>query len=123
MPKFSDISTKRLQSCDDRLQKLFKAVILDADCSILCGHRGKEEQDKAYAEGFSKVQFPNSKHNTFPSMAVDAMPYPINWMDLDRIHAFANIVRAKAKEMGIEVRWGGEFVSFKDYPHWELNDL
>lgn len=122
MFKFSDMSQARLKTCDDRLQLLFNHIIMEEDCSILCGHREKEAQDKAYNEGFSKVQWPNSKHNSYPSKAVDVLPYPINWMDHDRIALFASKVKAKAVDLGIKIRWGGDFKSFKDMPHFELED-
>ena len=42
---------------------------------IVCGHRNKEDQNKAFAEGKSKLKWPKGKHNKLPSQAVDAAPY------------------------------------------------
>lgn len=122
MPRFSSISQKRLDSCDDRLKSLFTEVVKGYDCSIVCGHRSEEEQNKAYDEGFSKKRFPASKHNTFPSLAVDVMPFPVNYLDVDRLTAFANEVKRVAAELKIKVKWGGDWVNFVDMPHWELED-
>ena len=55
------------------LQNLFNEVIKDRDCTILCGYRGKEEQEKAVSEGNSKLHYPHSKHNYNPSCAVAAV--------------------------------------------------
>lgn len=120
MPEFGARSLSRLNSCDERLQELFKEVIKEIDCTILCGYRDLKAQNEAYAKGFSKVDFPNSKHNAFPSLAVDVAPYPIDWNNLDRFNKLAEVVKEKANALGIKVKWGAEFKTLKDYPHWEL---
>ena len=128
MPYFGKSSKKRLSTCDDRLQKVFNEVIEHVDCSVLCGHRGKDDQDKAYKEGKSKAKYPNGRHNRQPSLAVDVSPYPIDWNDLERQTLFAGFVLGIAKQMGINLIWGndwdGDFetkdTGLKDYPHFEL---
>ena len=128
MPYFGKSSKKRLSTCDDRLQKVFNEVIEHVDCSVLCGHRGKDDQNKAYKEGKSKAKYPNGRHNRQPSLAVDVSPYPIDWKDLERQTLFAGFVLGIAKQMGIDLIWGndwdGDFetkdTGLKDYPHFEL---
>jgi peptidoglycan L-alanyl-D-glutamate endopeptidase CwlK len=75
MPKFSRISKKRLETCDIRLQNIFNEVVKTYDCSILCGYRTKQEQNNAFNKGRSKLKYPHSKHNKYPSKAVDVAPY------------------------------------------------
>ena len=128
MPYFGKSSKKRLATCDERLQKIFNEVIKYVDCSVLCGHRGKDDQNKAYKEGKSKAEYPNGRHNRQPSLAVDVSPYPIDWKDLERQTLFAGFVLGIAKQMGIDLIWGndwdGDFetkdTGLKDYPHFEL---
>jgi hypothetical protein len=122
MPSYSTSSAQRLLTCDHQLQALFTEVIKHADHSILCGHRLKAEQDEAFALGTSEHAWPDSKHNALPSRAVDVAPYPIDWHDLPRFMALSAIVKECAFRMGIKVKWGGDFKSWKDYPHWELID-
>jgi len=122
MPKFSLKSLQRLSTCDNNLQALFTEVIKEVDCTIICGFRGEAEQELAWKNGNSQIRWPNSKHNCSPSRAVDVCPYPIDWKDIKRFKDFAKVVQAKAEEMGIDVEWGGEWVRFKDYPHWQLPD-
>lgn len=130
MPKFSSTSRERLDTCDERLQRLFDCVVEIYDCSILCGERTKADQDKAFAEGKSKLKYPASRHNTHPSLAVDVAPYPIDWNNTKRFYHFAGFVQAKAIDMGINVRWGGDWdrdydlddQKFFDLPHFELRD-
>lgn len=79
MAKFSSTSQEKLLTCHPDLQKVFKEVIKTFDCTILVGHRDQQAQDKAFAEGKSKKSWPDSKHNTTPSRAVDVAPFPIDW--------------------------------------------
>lgn len=130
MPSFSKRSLDNLNTAHPDLQKLFNEVIKYRDITILCGHRGKEEQDAAFAAKQSKLKYPNSKHNKIPSLAVDVAPYPINWSDINGFKELASFVLQKAKELGISIRWGGDWdgdgdskdETFLDFPHYELRD-
>lgn len=128
MPKFGKKSQERLATCHPDLQRLFNEVIKYYDCTVLCGHRGKDEQDEAVRSGTSKVKWPKSKHNKSPALAVDVVPFPIDWQDRGRFLHFAGFVLATAKQLGIEIRCGVDFNedlnfkndSFFDAPHFEL---
>lgn len=134
MPKFSELSTKRLESCHKDLQLIFLTAVQDFDCSIICGHRTEQEQERVYREGKSQLRYPESKHNSFPSMAVDVAPYPIDWVDKPRFYFFAGYVKRLAEELlnqkliNHRLRWGGDWdgdslvndQSFYDLPHFEL---
>ena len=128
MPRFGKRSISRLKTCDQKLQELFYEVVKHFDCSILEGHRGEERQNKAFADGKSKVKYPNGKHNQNPSIAVDVAPYPIDWSDRDRFHYFGGFVLGVAKEMGMNIRWGGDWNQdthtkdnkFDDLVHFEI---
>lgn len=117
---FSEKSRKNLESCHPLLQELFNEIIKHRDCSILFGYRNKAEQEEAFANGHSKAHYGQSFHNFYPSLAVDAMPWPINWNDLKGIHEFAGFVLGMAASKGIPIRWGGHFKNFFDGPHFEL---
>ena len=127
MYKYSKTSRKRLDPCHPELQRLFNSLIEDYDVSIICGHRSKAEQDKAVADGASKTRYPNSKHNSIPSLGIDAALYPINWNDHGRHYMFVGIVRERAKQLGIPIRcgadWDSDFATndqtFNDLVHFE----
>lgn len=123
MPTFGKTSRKRLSQCDPRLQQLFNEVIKNYDCSILQGHRSEEEQNRYFDEGKSKVRYPNSKHNSKPSRAVDVAPYPLDWNNTNRFYHFAGCVQGIATQMGIKIRWGGDWDSDKDFSDQNFNDL
>lgn len=128
MYRFGKTSKRRLTTCHTDLQRLFNEVIKYYDCSILCGYRSEEKQNEAYSEGRSTVEWPNSKHNVYPSIAVDVAPYPIDWDELRRFYMFVGIVRGVAAMMGINIRcgadWDGDMEvkdqNFHDLPHVEL---
>lgn len=122
MPHFSNKSKARLESCDPELQRLFNEVIKHRDCTILEGHRGRERQDRFFAEGKSKLKYPMSKHNMIPSRAVDVAPWPLDWDDKAGFDAFGHFVLGVAATLGIDIRWGGNFKSFYDGPHFELKN-
>jgi len=118
--RFSKRSENNLATCHELLQKLFHEVIKHEDCTVLCGYRGEKEQEQAYLEGNSKLKFPESKHNQQPSLAVDVVPYPIDWKNTGRFYFFAGMVKGIAAKMGIPIRCGAEWESFLDLPHFEL---
>lgn len=120
MPSFSKKSLDKLSTSHILLQNLFNEVIKRRDCAVLCGHRGQQEQEQAKREGKSKAGWGESKHNYSPSLAVDVMPYPIQWHDKNGIMDFADFVKETAHGMGINIRWGGDFSNFFDGPHYEL---
>jgi peptidoglycan LD-endopeptidase CwlK len=120
MPTFGKISLERLKTCDKRLQDIAHAAIKRTDFSVACGHRGEQEQNEAFARGFSKLKFPKSKHNKTPSLAMDLVPFPVDWKNLKRFDALAVIVKDEAARLGVKLVWGGDWVKFRDRPHYEL---
>lgn len=130
MPSFGKSSQDKLATCDPRLQKVFNEVIKYFYCTVIEGHRGEEAQNKAFAEGKSKLKYPQGKHNKTPSLAADVLPYPIDWNDTNRMRYFAGFVVGIAATMGIKLRWGGDWNqntelkdnSFNDLPHFEIAD-
>jgi peptidoglycan L-alanyl-D-glutamate endopeptidase CwlK len=128
MPKFGRKSKERLNTCDSNLQKVFNEVIKHVDCSVLEGHREKDRQNKLFEEGKTKVRYPDGRHNRQPSSAVDVTPYPVDWKDRERQTLFAGFVIGVASQMGINLRWGGDWDQdfqvvdnrFDDFPHFEL---
>lgn len=129
MPAFSKTGAERLATCHPDLQRLFNEVVKSWDCSIICGHRDKAAQDEAVRCKRSKEPWPKSKHNAVPSLAVDVLPYPFaGWDDKESMADFAAFVKKLADQMGIKIRWGGDWNGngdwrderFLDMPHFEL---
>lgn len=140
MPQFSAISKQRLATCDARLRAVLEEVILHIDFVVLEGHRGEADQNKAFAEGKSKLKWPKGKHNALPSRAVDIWPYvpdvKVNWKDVVSAGRLMGYIQRVADEKGIKLRfgldWDGDFrtagptdpdESFLDAPHVEILGL
>lgn len=128
MPKFGDRSKRILNTCHPDIQVVCIEVVAYFDHSILSGHRGAAEQTRLFNKGLSKTAWPQSRHNLEPSMAVDIAPYPIDWDDIERFIYLAGHIMAKGRQLGIEMRWGGDWGrsnmkikhSFKDWGHFEI---
>lgn len=130
MPTFSQQSEERLATCDERLQLIARAAIEVMDFVVMEGHRNKEAQNVAVARGNSQVSWPNGKHNSMPSRAMDVAPYPIDWKDTERFVLLHGVIKCIAHDLGIKIRHGIDWDSdlnmreekFRDYPHIELVD-
>jgi len=135
MPKFSRRSKDRLSHCDERLQKWMNEFINYVDVGIVCGHRSKLEQDLAFKKGASKVKWPNSKHNQYPSKAIDIVFYDDKGKPIWDTHQ-ACYVAGRALQLAEwmfgegKIRWGGDWSqdtdvtdqTFNDYCHFELKE-
>jgi len=51
--------------------------------------------------------------------AVDCLPYPIDWNDIDRFKNLAAHMLNAARIENVKIIWGGDWKE-KDYPHFEL---
>jgi peptidoglycan L-alanyl-D-glutamate endopeptidase CwlK len=136
MNKYSKKSNELLNQCNQDIIIIFNEVIKYFDNSIICGYRGEQEQNSAYINKFSKLQYPKSKHNKIPSMAVDSVPYPINWQNTNRMRYYAGFVVGIANMLKEQnkithgIRWGGDWDKdtetndqrFNDLPHFELTE-
>ena len=135
MAKFGKTSAKRLNTAHEVLQILFNRVIKFRDCSVTCGHRPESEQKACFRKGVSKAKWPNSKHNSLPSMAVDIVPWPEKWGNIEAflmlkavIYREWRIMKSQGLTKGFRLRWGGDWdgdgdrtdQTFHDLPHWEL---
>ncbi len=128
MPIFSNKSNILLSQCDARLQEVCNLAIEVMDFTIITGYRDKAAQDKAFAEGKSKLKWPDGKHNQSPSQAIDIAPYPVDWHDSARFMLLAGVILGIAHQRGINLRWGGNWNGdfnlkankFDDIGHFEL---
>jgi len=126
MPKFGKRSKERLRGVDTRLVNVLNELVKIMDVTIIEGLRSKQRQEILLQEGKTKSKF--SKH--IEGKAVDLAPYPIDWEDRDRFHYMGGMIRGIAKQLNINVRWGGDWDSdgetkdnrFDDLVHVEIKD-
>lgn len=117
------VSVSRLATCHPELVRLFKWVDLEYPCLVLEGHRGEAAQNAAFDGGKSQLRWPNGKHNSLPSLAVDVCPLPVEWDNLKAFYHFGGYVRGVARSIGIRVRWGGDWDGDLDFKDQSFNDL
>lgn len=127
MRKWSNRSKQHLNSCTIDVQWLLTTVLEEvADLSIIQGHRGEEAQNAAFRNGYSKLKWPNGKHNKFPSEAVDFQPYPLPERE-NKLWASLAYIAGRAIEIGrargLTVRWGGDWDRDGDLTDQNFDDL
>lgn len=129
MPKFDAGSTKRLKNSHPLLQKLMNEAIKKTPFMILDSQRGRAAQELAFKQKRTKVHFGNSAHNWSPAIALDVVPLPVDWKNTKAFVALSQVILPLAKELGIPIRWGGDWnmngktsdEKFVDMPHYELH--
>tara|TARA_R110000772_G_scaffold2839_1_gene10311 strand:+ start:24852 stop:25262 length:411 start_codon:yes stop_codon:yes gene_type:complete len=135
MATFGKTSERRLGTAHPILGILCKRVVARRDVTVCEGWRDEVKQNLYFAMKTSKVQWPNSKHNVLPSLAVDLTPYPEMWSSVEAFKEIRLIVLEEWEIMeaeflteGFELRHGADWdmdgdttdQTFMDWPHWEL---
>ncbi len=93
--------------------------LCEVDFVVIEGLRTKARQTELVAKGASKTM--NSRHLT--GHAVDIAPVigkEIRW-DWPLYYKLADAMKRAAKELGVKLVWGGDWRTFKDGPHFEIN--
>lgn len=129
-------SEKRLEGVNDALVNVVRraAKRLPFTLFVVEGLRTRERQAELYAQGRTKpgrkvTWTLHSKH--LEGKAVDLAPLingAIDWADLSKFDAVAKAMQDAAKEVGVTVRWGGDWDmdgqprerGESDSPHFEL---
>ena len=142
MFSFSARSLNNLKGVHPKLVAVVKRAleISPIDFTVLEGVRSQERQNELWAQGRTKpgpvvtwiqstgthgVQKDGYGH------AVDIAPFPIDWNDHKRFDQLANTMFAAAKELGVTLRWGGNWdmdsviheKGESDSPHFELVNI
>jgi peptidoglycan L-alanyl-D-glutamate endopeptidase CwlK len=114
-------SIERLQGVHpDLVRVVHRAIALTpVDFTVLEGLRSPERQKTLVASGASQTL--NSRHIT--GHAVDLGAWVDNQVDWSwpLYTKIANAMKASANELGISIVWGGDWKTFKDGPHFELD--
>jgi peptidoglycan LD-endopeptidase CwlK len=125
MAIFCNRSKRNLDCMHLILVQVANSAIESCDFTIICSVRSAVDQDRAYQLKRSRARFGESPHNYYPSLAFDFIPCPFVDADWENVQRFTDIARniiAAARQLGVNIRWGGDFRSFKDLPHFELEN-
>jgi peptidoglycan L-alanyl-D-glutamate endopeptidase CwlK len=119
--KLGKRSIERLQGVHPDLVKVVERAIdlSPVDFTVLEGLRSPERQQTLVASGASQTL--NSRHIT--GHAVDLGAWVDNQVDWSwpLYTKIANAMKAAANELGVSIVWGGDWRTFKDGPHFELD--
>jgi peptidoglycan LD-endopeptidase CwlK len=128
--EFSTRSLLRLQGVDEELYKLMKLALsrspIDFGIPEYGGLRTAEDQKKLFDKGLSKADGTIKKSYHQTGNAVDVFAFVNGKASWDEQHLalIAGVVLSCAKELGLNVTWGGTFGSkeFKgwDRPHFQI---
>ena len=116
------LGTRSLQSLSgvhpDMVAVVKRAIeITEVDFTVIEGIRNINRQRELFKAGKSTTM--NSRHIT--GHAVDMVPWPVDWEDLERFEMMAEAMKTAAEELEVPIVWGGDWKSFYDAPHFELN--
>jgi peptidoglycan L-alanyl-D-glutamate endopeptidase CwlK len=118
--KLSQKSLDKLEGVDERLVRVVKRAITitNADFAVGEGVRSLERQKILVIQG--KSQTMQSKHLTGHAVDLWVLKDGVVTWDKQAYIDFAPFMKQAAKDEGVAVRWGGDFKSFFDGPHFEL---
>ena len=127
MPQLGTTSKQRRDTCAVSIQDVLNEAIKHVDFAVMCGHRTEGAQNTAFVTNRSKLAWPLSRHNTLPSEAVDIVPWPTQYNDLNKFYELATYMFAAADKLGVSLEWGGHWKNYtgkghndRDWAHWEL---
>lgn len=129
MKQWDARSLRNLQGIHPDLRKVMDRALQEAPFAFIVteGLRTKERQKELVRIGASKTL--NSRHIT--GHAIDLVPF----VDIDKdgrveteemyswplYYKLAPVIKAAAAKEGVAIVWGGDWKSFKDGPHYELD--
>jgi peptidoglycan L-alanyl-D-glutamate endopeptidase CwlK len=119
--KFSQRSITNLSGVHPDLVKVVRRAleISEIDFAVIEGLRSKERQAELVKAGASQTM--NSRHITGHAVDLAAVVGgAIRW-DWPIYEKIAKAVKTAAAELKVAIVWGGDWVSFKDGPHFELD--
>lgn len=114
-------SRSRLEGVHPDLVKVVERAIqlTEVDFTVLEGMRTLARQKKLVAKGASKTM--NSRHLTGHAVDIGAwVDGTVRW-DWPLYYRLADAMKQAAKELDVDMDWGGDWKSFKDGPHYQLS--
>lgn len=114
-------SNKNLTGVHPDLVKVVRKAIQisEVDFRITEGLRSKERQKELVSKGLSQTM--NSRHITGHAVDVAALVNnTVSW-DWNLYEKISKAFKKASADLNIPIVWGGDWKSFKDGPHFELD--
>lgn len=122
MARFGGRSLTLLKTVHPRLAHVLNHAITAYDFSIIQSSRTEQEQEADFKKGTTRAHWLQSPHDFNPSFAVDCVPYPLDWSNTHTFFVMASFIKEAGLQLNIPITWGGDFISLKDMPHFELTN-
>ena len=106
----------------DLVRVMRKALTLlpaDLDFRVTEGLRSVKRQKELMAQGLTRTM--NSRHITGHAVDVFALVKGVGTWDFKQYKRLAAVIKQAAKLEKVPIVWGGDWVTFKDGPHFELS--
>lgn len=134
----SNKSLNKMEGVHPTLIRLIKESIVDSpfDFAITQGVRSAAYQHELYQQGRTKpgriiTNADGYRRKSNHQVKEDGLGYAVDfvivnpdssydWNSINKYIAVGEHICNVAKELGIQVSWGGRWTSFKDYVHVEL---
>jgi len=116
MNPLNERSLKDLDGVHEDLVAVVMKAAEKADFYVTEGVRSKERQRELVKAGRSQTK--NSRH--LYGCAVDVCDTD-GCYDIPDMVAISRAMKSAAAELGISIQWGGDWKTFKDTPHFELD--
>ena len=119
---FSERSNTKLEGVDERLIRVATLALQlsPVDFGITEGVRTLERQKELVKAGASRTL--KSKH--LEGKAIDVVAYvggKVAW-DWPLYEKIAKAFKQAAAELEVNIKWGGDWATFRDGPHFQLED-
>ena len=126
--ELSNNSIKNMAGIDERLIDIAELAItfstVDFGIPSTGGLRTTEDQAELYTSGKSKCDGRTNKSYHQSGKAIDVYGYVNGEASWDTLHlaTIATAMLQASAQLGYELKWGGLWKSWQDYPHFELRD-
>lgn len=152
MAKFGQKSNTRLSSCTRDIQTIMMEVVKHFDCMIVEGNRTAERQNEHWSKGRKLEQLSSdptkrdswividkdkivthkdgyekkSRHQNYPSDAVDVVPYPSLWADRNKLIELRGVIKYVQEKLLAEGKIantldnGADLWKGFDLPHYQM---
>jgi peptidoglycan L-alanyl-D-glutamate endopeptidase CwlK len=121
-------SINNMSGIDERLISIAELAItltnIDFGIPNTGGLRSTEDQAKLFTSGVSKADGRTNKSYHQTGKAVDVYAYVDGKASWDKLHLslIAAAMLQASSQLGFELKWGGLWKSWQDYPHFEIRD-
>lgn len=120
---FGNVSESNLKGVHPHLVRVLRKALTmlpeDLDFRVTEGLRTVARQRELLRKGLTRTM--NSRHLTGHAVDVFVLVKGVGTWDFKHYKRLAAVIKQAAKLEKVPIVWGGDWITFKDGPHFELN--